>query len=243
VWLVLCEDHDLAARWAYAGLLSRGLAPLELITASTLAASQRWVHRVNSTSSDVEIRLPGGRTLDSRRVRGYLNRLTLGWNPLVSAARQPDQEYARGEWYSFLVSSLHCLGGVGANPPHGQGLSGRWRHPSEWMVLAARAGLATAACTVPAEAMGPHLGTASRRTLIVVGDQVMGAGHDPRLAVAARRLAELSGAAILGVELDFEPDTGWRFVGATPQPDLRLGGPALLDALARHLRGLPAMQP
>jgi hypothetical protein len=243
VWLVLCEDHDLAARWAHVGLCSRGLAPVELITASTLAASQRWVHRVNSTASDVEIELPNGRTLVSRRVRGYLNRLTIGWNPSIALAHQPDRDYAMGEWYSLLVSSLHCFGGARADPPSGQGLAGRWRHPSEWTVLAARAGLATAPCRVPADEPERRPETAPRRTLIVVGDDVVGAHGDLSLTAAARRLAELSGTRILGVDVAPEPGTGWRFLGATPQPDLRLGGTALLDALAAYLTGRQRSRP
>jgi len=216
---------------------------LELITASTLAASHRWVHRVNSTASDVEIGLPDGRTVDSRQVRGYLNRLTIGWNPFIAAASQPDREYAMGEWYSLLVSSLHCFGGARADPPSGQGLAGRWRHPSEWTVLAALAGLATAPCCVPADEPDRQLETAARRTLIVVGDDVVGAHGDLSLIAATRRLAELSGTSILGVDVAPEPGTGWRFVGATPQPDLRLGGTPLLDALAAYLTGRPRGRP
>ena len=47
-----------------------------------------------------------------------------------------------------------------------------------------------------------------------------------------RRLAELSHTALLGVEFTTSSAGPWTFAGATPMPDLRLGGEALLDALA-----------
>jgi hypothetical protein len=51
------------------------------------------------------------------------------------------------------------------------------------------------------------------------------------------RLAALAGEGLLGIELVPSPADPWTFVGATPLPDLRLGGSDLLDALVDALRG------
>jgi len=57
----------------------------------------------------------------------------------------------------------------------------------------------------------------------------------PDLAAGAARLAEAVGAQTLGVDL-VRADGRWVFAGATPLPDLRAGGPPVLDALAQVLR-------
>jgi hypothetical protein len=50
------------------------------------------------------------------------------------------------------------------------------------------------------------------------------------------RFAALAGEGLLGIELAPSPADPWTFVGATPFPDLRLGGPDLLDALVDALK-------
>jgi hypothetical protein len=49
-------------------------------------------------------------------------------------------------------------------------------------------------------------------------------------------LARISQTPMLGVELAYSQETNsWLFDGATPMPDLRLGGEPLLDVLAVKL--------
>lgn len=50
------------------------------------------------------------------------------------------------------------------------------------------------------------------------------------------RLAQLAETRLLGIELVSDTSSNsWTFAGATPMPDLRIGGEALLDALAAEL--------
>jgi len=72
---------------------------------------------------------------------------------------------------------------------------------------------------------------------IVVGDQVCGVMLPPELAEGCRRLAKLAGFGIMGVDFGIAPNGSLYFASATPTPDLRLGGPALLDALIAELTG------
>jgi hypothetical protein len=235
MWLVLCEDHDAAALWAHRGLAARGLEATELVTSWSLRNATRWVHRLGPAGCELEVTLADGREIRSGAVHGVLNRLLSAWDPQFDLARDGDREYAIQEIHAFYVSWLHALPGPVLNRPHMQGLSGRWRHTSEWLALGARAGLPTRSCPLDAGQPPPWLASpeADVRTVITVGGQVVGAPA-AGLVHGCRRLAELSGTALLGTHFRLDA-LGWHLVGATPQPDLRLGGEALLDALAAAL--------
>ena len=84
------------------------------------------------------------------------------------------------------------------------------------------------------------------RTVFVVGGCVpghafaveghgSGAGVPDAVARSCVALAARVGVGLLGVEFTQGPDRPWMFAGASPQPDLRLGGEELLDALAAAL--------
>ena len=81
------------------------------------------------------------------------------------------------------------------------------------------------------------------QTVFVVADQVVGTTLPHHIRQGCRRLAELSHTALLGVEFTTSSAGPWTFAGATPMPDLRLGGEALLDALASALWGQQELQP
>jgi hypothetical protein len=71
----------------------------------------------------------------------------------------------------------------------------------------------------------------------VVGRHVFGESAPSSILSGCRRLARLTGTHLLGIDFTADPDGAWTFAGAAPQPDLRLGGSALLDALAWALQG------
>jgi hypothetical protein len=149
----------------------------------------------------------------------------------LALAREADRDYARQELFAFFVSWLTSLPGRVVNRPTPQGLCGSWRHRSEWLALAAAAGLET----VPFRMNGdvPDGGFfAAARTVVVVEGEALGAGLPSAVRAGCVRLAELAGATVLGVELAADG----RVTGATPLPDLRLGGERALGLLAAALR-------
>jgi glutathione synthase/RimK-type ligase-like ATP-grasp enzyme len=73
------------------------------------------------------------------------------------------------------------------------------------------------------------------KTVIVLGNAAVGAPAPPPIAAACRRLAEMSGADLLGVDFIEGPLNAWTFAGANPMPYLTLGGAALIDALCERL--------
>ncbi len=239
MWLVLCATNDLAALWAARGLGARGLQPLEIVTAEVLAYNQRFAHRLTAGQPEVQITLVDGRFINSATVRGTLNRLQFIPSAHLGRANATDRQYAEQELFALYLSWLHGLPGIMLNRPTPQGLSGPWRHPSEWVWLAAQAGL----LTIPyqqsdwREAPGSEaLARNSARTIIVVKNTCCGPTAPPPVAAGCLRLAQLSGTGLLGLDFHLASSGDWVFTSATPLPDLRLGGSVLLDALAKALQ-------
>src|SRR5689334_22745844 len=206
MWLVLCATHDASALWAFQGLQARGLHPLELVTAEALSASRHWEHRVTTDGVSLAVVLADGRRLDSRFVRGTLNRLTM--LPTTHFEASPDHEYAAQEFSAFCMSWLGSFSGPVLNPVSPQGLCGAWRHASEWVWLAAQAGLPTPAYRQTSADLLDETKTLRRlfpldtptQTVIVVGQQAVGAPVPARIRAGCLRLAQLSQTPLLGID-------------------------------------------
>src|SRR5262249_31990250 len=146
-----------------------------------------------------------------------------------------DCEYASQELTAFFMSWLYALPQPVINQPTPQGLTGPWRHRSEWLWLASRAGLPTPFYRQTSHDHGDtrawqgRLGSPDTavQTVFVVTDKVVGAAPPPILS-SCQHLAKLAHTALLGIEFTAGAAGPWTFAGATPLPDLRLGGEALL---------------
>jgi hypothetical protein len=238
IWLVLCAAHDVPALWAARGLQRRGLRPLEIITDEALAYSRRFAHRIVGGKPRVNIVLADGRAIDSATVCGTLNRLQRIPSEHLRGANAADRQYAEQELYALFLSWVYGLPKPVVNRPAPQGLSGAWRHASEWNWLADQAGLSTLpycqsdtreiqeSCAAPG---------ASTTTIIVLNDACFGAAAPASVTAGCRRLAELSETTLLGVQFHVTSMHDWIFTAATPTPDFRLGGEDLLDGLAAAL--------
>ncbi|HEX8163776.1 MAG TPA: hypothetical protein VF538_18050 [Pyrinomonadaceae bacterium] len=242
MWLILSSSHDAHAQWAYAGLKARGLAPLEMVSAEALLYSPRWEHRLDADAARLSVTLRDGRAISDERVRGVLNRLTHVPTHHFSASR--DHDYITQEFTAFFMSWLNALPGPVLNPVTPQGLCGRWRHPSEWVLIASAAGLPTPIYrqssldgldeTRAERRLFPR--TTPTRHVIVVGSQVISPAAAPReIEEGCRRLAESAATPLLGVEFAATAESAWTFAGASPLPELSFGGEPLLDALAAAL--------
>lgn len=240
MWLVVCHSTDPAALWAYEGLSQRALAPLVLVTSETLGCSRRWEHRLGRGGCIVDITLADGTRIESRQVRGTLNRIQ--WIPpeMLAVGVPEDQLYASQELYAFFMGWLYSLPSPLLNEPTPQGLSGRWRYPSEWQSLAGQAGLRTRPFRISARShdavnaafVDTSVVHPGRRTVIVLAGEVVGDDVPPEVSAGCRHLAELAETLLLGVDFDVATDGAWVFAGAGVSPDLRWGGAAFLDKLA-----------
>jgi hypothetical protein len=239
MWLVLCTATDIAALTVARGLVTRGLQPLEIISAEELACNLRFEHRLTTGACSVHITLADGRVINSAAVRGTLNRLHAIPYAHLRTANATDRQYAEQELFALYLSWLNALPGVMLNRPSPQGLCGDWRHPAEWAWLANRSGLATARYQ-QSEAHNPvtfyPIETRTTRTLIVVNGACYGAEAPQRVADGCSRLAELSETPLLGCDFSLSPSGDWIFSNASPLPDLRKGGASLQTAIADALR-------
>jgi hypothetical protein len=239
MWLVLCGANDLPALWAARGLESRGLQPLEIITPEVLAYNRRFVHRVATSQRSISIMLADGRVIDSAAICGTLNRLQLVPSEHLHGANATDRQYAEQELHALFLSWLNVLPGPVLNRPTPQGLSGAWRHLSEWIWMAAQAGLSTMSYRQSdghSELLSNATSRGPTRSIIVIKDNCSGPTAPPTVTAGSVRLAELTKTTLLGVEFQITPAGDWIFRNATSLPDLRLGGEALLDVLANALR-------
>jgi hypothetical protein len=257
VWLVLSAPTDESALWACQALKAGGLTPLEHVTPGRLGQGLRWEQRLGVDGAGVDIQLSDGLTITGDTVRGVLNRLVSVPFETLRHAHPADRDYAAQELTAFFVSWLYCLPCPVLNRPTPQGLSGAWRHLSEWIWMAARAGLPTppyrhGSRDPLADDRDPlahddiqHWRRANfpapvhMRTVFVLEGEVVGDPVATTLGGACRELAALAGAELLEIDLVLDSGRAWTFAGATVLPDLRLGGDALLDVLAAALTRSP----
>jgi hypothetical protein len=243
MWLILSEADDASAIWAFRGLKSRGIEPLVYISSEVIAYSLRWEHRLDGNETNIKIDLADGHVIKNDTVNGILNRLFTIPQKHLQVANPKDRDYAIQELASFFMSWLNCFDCPVFNPPTPHGLSGHFRHASEWAFLASRAGLPTptykqssADKDLEIHPLGKLVSfPKSLHTVLILRGRTTGATIPEELLAGCKKLSELANTPLLGV--DFTPDeTGaWVFVGATPSPDLRLGGEEFLDELAAEL--------
>ncbi|MFT7774571.1 hypothetical protein [Roseateles sp.] len=247
MWLVLCDAHDAAAAWAARQLSACGLQPLEVLSADQLALSDFQEHRLEGRHGwTLRLRTEAGLQVDGASLQGVLNRLYTVPIAHWRQAPEADQAYVQQELVAFFLSWLHALRCPVINRPTPQGLCGPWRMESEWAWLARRAGLPVATYRQTSrdridEARGVRRlvpqGALVGTALVTCG-RTFGLALPPTVSEACLRLAELSGTSLLGIDFVGHEQQAWSFAGASPTPDLRLGGEALIatlmDALTRH---------
>lgn len=243
MWLILCDAYDASASWAYSRLKARGLQPLEIISADQLALSDFQEHRMDGPQVTLRFRTEAGLQVDGARLNGVLNRLYTV--PVAHWRRAPkvDQDYVQQELVAFFLSWLNALPCPVINRPTPQGLCGQWRQESEWVWLALQAGLPVAPYRQSSHDRVDEMKGEKRmvtsgalvRTVVVVGDRVVGMAMPEEVRAASLRLAQLASTHLLGLDFIDGPAGGWTFAGANPTPDLRVGGEELVGALMHDL--------
>ena len=120
-------------------------------------------------------------------------------------------------------------------PRDPRGLCGAWLHTSEWLSIAARAGLPTADYHRSTRELRNAAQFVPRNahpvTVIVAGSRTCGAAAPPAILEGCRRLSRLVGTELLGVEFMPTPTSEWTFVGATPMLTYAWVDRLLLNAL------------
>jgi hypothetical protein len=232
--LILCSDGDTTATWAYAHLRKLGCADLELVTSEDLALATQWSHRVQSDGSALDIKLKDGRCLAHASVDGVINRLNWPSRALVAQAAPEDQDYAYSELFAFYLSWLHSLPGKVFNRATPQGLSGSWRPPAQWALLAGQSGFTVAPYTESDTAWERPLPEGRTLTQIVVFEgKPFGAIETKDIEPQCRELFARSKTSLLGLDLYRSEQGRWIFYNATTLPDLCVGGIPLLEEILK----------
>lgn len=238
MWLVLAEVGDWAATWAAEGLWQRGLRPLRLVTGAELAGGVVWEHRLDWSGAHTRLVLTDGTPVVDGEVRGVLNRLTGLYSPPGRVA-ESDAEYAACEYNALLLSFLAALPCPVVNRPGSIGGAAGALSLPQWLRAARLAGLPVLPWHSDEPFWGPSPrlppGARARTVFAVDGEIADGRDLDLRTVAACRRLSRRQGAAILAIELVCRDGAPPRFAAASRLPDLREGGPALLDLVARAL--------
>jgi hypothetical protein len=244
VWLVIAAEYDEAARWAAGELPSAGIDPLLYITDSDLMDAT-WEHRLGKDGIHSHLTLSDGRVIDSCEVHGTLNRLQLAPAPRLSPE---DRDYGFHEMSALTMSWLSSLPGPVFNQPDSRGLAGAWRSPGEWAMLTAEAGLTAAPVTVdsatawtPADngwRLWPPFASINEDVIVAANAVFSVEPLSDETLAGCRRLACLAETSILGIVFSCATCGGNpEIAGVTPLPDLRAGGPELIEALALAMKG------
>lgn len=239
MWLVIAPPEDPSATWAACALEAHGLRPIRLVPPERLVYAIASEHRIGRDGARFRLHTRLSEAIDSREIRGILNRITALPTAHLDRAYPEDRAYAIEEWHALLLSWLAALDGPVVNPPTPTGFAGLPRSPLEWHLLAGQAGLATDALAVDSRSPVPlHAGPTRRTTaaVLVLGHEAFGR-VPPAVAEACVRLRLLAGEWLIGVLLARDKAGRWIFREATALPDLRTGGSAFLNALARTLTG------
>lgn len=246
MWLILSDASDPVGPWLARGLEGLGLSPIRHVTGTQLALARRWEHRLEGEGATSRVTLGDGTILDSRQLRGVVNRLQAIPHEFTLGMRTCDRDYGLQEAHALLLSWLRSLRCPVVNPVSPGGLSGAWRHPVEWFSLACESGLNTPEyridCEAPVHALvDPRPGLPERfhtmpsLEVAVVGDTVCGPPGVPDLPDAMRhaaiRLTRAASLPLLGLHLGCDDARQWWFLGATLLPDLRRLGTPVLAAL------------
>jgi hypothetical protein len=241
MYLVLCSSMDIPAQWAHQGLLAHGL-DARLLTAEMLESATQWEHHLDSRTNSISFVLSDGQAISGQEIDGVLNRLMAPSQNLARRAVPEDRDYALQETTAFYLSWLNSLSCPLLNQPTPQGLAGRWLHLSELTLFAHQAGLTTLAYRqtggdAPEAGYQPSPSPSLNKTQVILLDgEVFGVAVPSAVSDGCRSLARLLQTRLLSVDFHSTPQDAWTFAFANPVPDLQIGGPRLVECLARTLQ-------
>ena len=213
--VVLASRYDEIARNFVSRWHSQGAAHL---TCEDLSV-HGW--RYQPGTSHPSTAVVGGREVDQGEISGVLTRLPWVLEQELLHIIPADRPYVAAEMSAFLLAWLSELPCPVLNRPTPSCLAGpNWR-VEQWIVTAARMGMAVHPIQrTLAQEMGavPEAPAETPVTVTVVGEQCIGSG-DQSLATQARQLADMAGADLLAVQFS-GPGRGALFLGAHVWPDI-----------------------
>ncbi len=247
MWLILTEPYDDTGAWLTEGLRAHAPGPVVHLTSHDILHGASTAHGLDEGVAWFHLRLASGLTIDSRTLRGVVNRICALPPGLAFRLRPPHRDSAERNFGLPLLHLLHGFAGPVLNRPTPQGISGDFRLDFEWAALAAQVGFAR----TPARAMWatrPSLrNPPDVVTVAVIGDHVLPLDADATeipagIVSCCRRLATLSRCNLFGLDLTRTDSDSWHFLRANSRASLIPGGWPVLNAVARALAA-PVQRP
>lgn len=253
-FVVLADPTDEVALWAAAALRRHLGSSVAAVSPADLAFARGFTYSSVAHEQRSRVVLDDGRVLEGRRLRGVLNRLTGVYVEHWRRLGARDATYAEAEMHAAQLAWLHSLGSIVVNPPTPFWLGGTYRRPQQWRATAQRLGLpAPGVREVAGSLARSGVGVSERddprtrygdpglsealsemselRRLVVHAGRVFGDGDD-QTSTWARALAREAALPLLGVDVAIDTHGASAVVDVTSQPDLRIGGEALLASIA-----------
>lgn len=234
--LILADATDHSALWLGRRLADFTPLPVRVLTPVQLLCARSIVHRLDTEGGGFAIETAAGERIDDENVTGIVNRLVAVPTGHLRTATEADRRYAEEELFAFLLGLLAAMDCPVLNPASPDCLAGAWHGSVLIRHFAATAGLHCDAVTlVPGATEPPPADYASGDRIHfaldgkLIGPVLPGPARDRLLA-----FAQLWGTRLLQIH-SRRSGGKWRLVGATGSVDFRLGGRALLSALARLL--------
>jgi hypothetical protein len=218
VIVIVASRYDTSAR-----RLSERWADLDccLLTPEDLSTCG-WRYYLNHPLQSIAIL--GGREVKEAEIRGVLARLAWVWEGELREIVPDDRAYVASEMSAFLLCWLSGLPCPVLNRPTAGCLNGPGWGREQWTAAASKADMriepirrrASLALSIEEPQESASV------TVTVAGERCIGEA-DVTLLTQARRLAEIAGVDLLGVQFS-GPEAGARFVSATACPDLSIDG-------------------
>ena len=239
MYIVIAEPYDDPGLWAYKKLKSNGLEPLELITPGELSYFLQCEYEITSNNSNSELLLNNNMKIKSNEIKGILNRFRYVHTEHIK--KSVDVGYAMEELNAFFIGWLASLEIPILNKPLPFNYSGKWRHPSQWIYLAAKAGLRTIDYIYEYKGNYHHPIQNNKKnpSVIVLDNEVIKTSFDSSNSIKEEeciKLAERSENRLLQIQFE-KKDNDFYFSWADPVPDLVLGGDKLIEKIAEILKG------
>jgi hypothetical protein len=239
-WLILCHSTDASALWAARGLQRRLDGRVDVVTPELLAFATLLEHRIGGDGQLVRIQLADGRVIRSEQLRGVVNRIVSPWVEHWRSKGPSDAEYVMAEAAAFHLGWLSALTVPVLNPPSPSSLAGAFVRPGEVRSIAFEMGIGCEPFTRSTrDGKGADVDDASwhlrAANAVVVARRVFGIRMTSSLKERCVRLSDALGTPLLGLTFRPNPAGEPSLEHATPLPDLRVGGEALMDVLAGRL--------
>jgi hypothetical protein len=248
VWLILSEPFDPSGVWLSEELQRRTDEEVVLLTSREISTASQADRGVDDDGVWFRV-VAGGHRVESRTLRGVVNRICSSPSALAHAVHRRGRTDSPGLG-APLLRWLHRWPGPVLNRPNVDGLSGDFRPTFWWMDHAVKSGFSSPPSGTEGGDRGlvPRADEPGTAWVAVVGADVHGLDDPGRivpmsLRARCRRLAQSTGASMLGIEAAPGALSGeWRFVAASLRPDLVRGGEPIVQSIARAL-GLSTRAP